>query len=627
MSENRKNKLDEMFRDSFESLPEDMPSEMDWGMMRERLNEENLIKPSSGKGFSYMIPVVMLFFIGFSLYAYYQLKHRDEKLAEMQPHGVVNVTTDTTSSLENVAVDQSYSDASLKHQTESNQWESNSTEHIREPNNIRKLNESDAFMAQRESGHDVDGNVGDSRKNVGSKVFQLQTKKPNRVGALENNSKKGKPALPTSNVKPGKKNQVTTRANKKSTLDVEKLKLPDLALNDPSLNQKEIPTATSVNQAPNRSKLLVNHSVPKSDAVKSLDDLPATELTKEKNNVAILYHKASVENSGHVDEHTAASSDNKSQSIHQRHLGIDSSNYAYLDAVASGNESTLSQSLVGNHYTAVSDSLAKIQQQNTQQHLAKVDTNAVIKVDTMAKIKDSLATTSAAKQKDSSAVRKKRGWSIGPYLGINQGGFSLSSNNADGDTILSIGNDLGGKSKVNFSFGLQCAYELSKRLSLQIGVLYTQKSAVQSSFNKIGLSKDTNELQYNNYQFNFSGNYVETQFCAKYYVTKSKINTYILGGVVAQINIPGANNYFKIEHKSTLNSYSKTIDLSSKSLALATQIAVGFEYHLNEHWSVYAEPTYKFTFQQVVKHASFTQLPVSHYSRMFGLGIGAFYYF
>lgn len=288
---------------------------------------------------------------------------------------------------------------------------------------------------------------------------------------------------------------------------------------------------------------------------------------------------------------------------------------------------TTDNNKVSNHRTiknTVEDSL-----KNDVSLLAKQDSIALKVVDSLAIKKDTVSTASnQIVKKEKELQDTLRRWSLGGYLGFNQSGYHLNTSNSIGDTLLMNNEaEIKGQANLNYTFGLLLSYKLNKKISLQFGFLYAQKTKVQSNVNKYFIPTDSNGLAYKNYNFNFSAKYIESQLGVKYYFNQHKLRFYTLLAVIAQFNIPQSDNYFKLDSYDKINSTSKNVALSSLSLGIATQVSLGLEYTLNKHWSVFVEPTFKYDFRQVIKNETFNENLIEHYTRAFGVGLGTFYSF
>ncbi|MEY5048325.1 MAG: hypothetical protein RLZZ175_1684 [Bacteroidota bacterium] len=576
MSEREKKSIDDIFKSSFESMPEETPSEMDWGNMRSLLQEEALIKPNRNK-FLYLIPFAILF-VSLTVYGIYNfVSTKNEQLtqnAKTVSEGIVNQNDNSVNKSISDSIENSNSLSYKQNKTNLN----NETVNNRNSEENKESIKNSSSIANNENSISINSN---------DKVSNQKFEKSNFSTNIQTNNSSIKNNLPKESL------NVSRNANKLAKT------------NNCGDNKHLTKKAPTDNKSRNSvySNLQLNNK-------------------KITNNEIVYFDKSekSVKNNKLVNDNildNSKVSSNKSVSKNEF-------NSSKLNETSSSDITKISENKNIEKVT-IADNKSVV---NTELQTKAIDSKTV-KQDSLPTKIDSFSANSVANKstkKDSSDNKYIKKWAIGPYFSLNQAGYNLKSNDNFGSEILnSNSHNLSGKSNLNYSIGIQVSRELSEKLSVQFGVLYNQKTIVDADIKSIGLIKDSNNYSFNNYEYHFSGKNILTQLSLKYYFNTTKLRFYTLLGVQNQFNISGSDNYFKVESYSIQNSSAKTVSLSSKSIGVIGQISFGISYKLSDKINIYIEPTYRKDFMQVVRREEFDKLPVSHYTKPFGLGIGLFY--
>ncbi|MDP1725657.1 MAG: hypothetical protein Q8M15_02655 [Bacteroidota bacterium] len=213
-------------------------------------------------------------------------------------------------------------------------------------------------------------------------------------------------------------------------------------------------------------------------------------------------------------------------------------------------------------------------------------------------------------------------WGIGIYVAPENSYYE--SRTASGQDILIIANP--GK-KICNTLGMNLSYSFSQNFYLQTGVWYSQKPVISINETYIAYSGDTLGSSYRNYSMLYQGRYLEVPLSLKYYCRLAgTLRIYGLAGAIASFNLPRSKSYFIRESYENGDLYRDRINLSALSIGIAGHLAAGLELQLNDKWSIYVEPFYKYSFSPVLKQKTYKNIPVTHLSRSWGAGFGIIYH-
>ena len=651
MSDNRKKSMDDMFRDSMNSLPEDVPSKMDWNNMRELLNEEKLIKPENPFNKLYFILPLFLFISGAVVFAYLNINTEKEIVSENSQKSIeVNKQNlNSVSQNQDLSLDKNDSTIEESNQSDNVSNSSNSTEF--ESNKKTDLSSFESPKTDLNQNNKATNNsnrdFSHNKNSASNPVFTNTSKDIERKSNYKksNENKFTNTNTPNSNSKKSNNNQVADNINtniktanntsdnhsstdltkplvKSSKPKIEKSNKFKNNLNSGNSTPKSNSLLAS-NTDKNRTKLIDNNSSKPNLATENINKPKENTTVGIANNLDKLIDPNSVNNI-QVDKNLSKIDNEKTKNtegLSKQNLNTNSNQEINNTSNISTKSSTVQETKTYDSSKVKSDSSYKSIPQ-----IALGDTVGKIIKDTSLLKNYSIAIVkNDTTKKDSTDKVTFKKWAIGPYVGFNQGGYLLKSNILGNELMANSNTNINGNSNLNYSFGATISYNFTRKIALQLGVLYTQKSTVDASFNKI--YTDSSKRDYENYEFHYVANYLEIPLSAKVYFNNHKLRAYTLGGITAQFNFPGSGSYYSVGHYDIVNSSQKKVSLSGMSAGLATQISLGLEYQYNEKWSLYIEPTYKYSFSEILKHSSYSSQPIQHFNRMFGVGLGALYHF
>ena len=638
MSDNRKKSMDDMFRDSMNSLPEDVPSKMDWNNLRELLNEEKLIKPENPFNKLYFILPLFLFISGAVVFAYLNLKSEKEIVAgntqksiELKNNNQKSDTQNQDLSLDkNVStIEESNQSDIVSKSSNSTEFESNKKPDLSSVESPKlDLNQNESKELNRDDNHNNVSASNSIRRNSSGDIEPKSTsKKSNENQVADNINSNIKTANNTSDNHSS--TDLTKPLVKSSKPKIEKSKKFKNNINSGNSTAKSNSLLAS-NTNKNRTKLIDENTLKPNLTTEKINKPKENITVGIANNMEKLIDPNSVKeiqvdkNLTKIDTEKTKNTDdlsNQNLIVNSQNLNINSNQEIINTSNISTKSSTVQETKTSDSskvksdssyksipQIAIVDSVSKITKDST---LLKNDSTAIVKNDTT--------------KKDSTDKEPFKKWAIGPYVGFNQGGYLLKSNALGNELMANSNTNIIGNSNLNYSFGATISYNFTRKIAVQLGVLYTQKSTVDASFNKI--YTDSIKRAYDNYEFHYRANYLEIPLSAKIYFNNHKLRAYALGGITAQFNFPGNGSYYSVSHYDVANSKQEKVSLSGMSAGLATQISLGLEYQYNEKWSLYIEPTYKYSFSEILKHTSYSSQPIQHFNRMFGVGLGALYHF
>lgn len=186
------------------------------------------------------------------------------------------------------------------------------------------------------------------------------------------------------------------------------------------------------------------------------------------------------------------------------------------------------------------------------------------------------------------------------------------------------------KHAVQFTAGAMGGYELSEYLSVETTIFYSQKKRVKRT---LTIHSDSSEFGENitSYSYYYNAQYLELGCRLKYYLNKGKVNYYAAAGMLGSFNFPvkeEKRGYFiRTFYSETTLPKEEKIIFEPHSLGMSILLSAGAQIKMNEKWSIYAEPSYRYGLNPVIKHSTYDKVPVTHFWRTIAFGIGAIYTF
>jgi len=201
-------------------------------------------------------------------------------------------------------------------------------------------------------------------------------------------------------------------------------------------------------------------------------------------------------------------------------------------------------------------------------------------------------------------------FSVGPFIGYNSSKYKVVTNNPLGDYAIRV-SDLDGVSPFEYSAGINFNFRHSKNFAVEAGVWYSQERT-------LFLALDTTP----GVAFNYSGKYLDIPVRLKYHLQLEKLTFYASAGVLFNFNFPAKtrSTYQHLDYKTTY-----TVTLMPASAGINAIAALGVQFDLKPKLSMYIEPAYTYSFSPIVKHPTFKDVAVDHYTNTIGIGIGLFY--
>ncbi len=256
----------------------------------------------------------------------------------------------------------------------------------------------------------------------------------------------------------------------------------------------------------------------------------------------------------------------------------------------------------------------------------QVRTSAIVNNDTLV-----VAQQKNNDENNSSQKKAKTIW-LGGYFSWDINNYELedTKNTSHGDYVMNtLKADSLGK-QFQFTVGLTGGYGLSEHFSAEGGIFYSQKKQVKKS---IGVPKYNTEYGESivDYSYYYNAQYLELYGGLKYYLSKGKVNYYIAPGLLGSFNFPvkeEKRGYFtRTFYSETTQPKSEKIILEPHSFGMSAVFSAGAEIKLTPKWNIYAEPSYKYGLNPVIKHPTYNKVPVNHFWRTVGFGIGCMYNF
>jgi hypothetical protein len=219
-------------------------------------------------------------------------------------------------------------------------------------------------------------------------------------------------------------------------------------------------------------------------------------------------------------------------------------------------------------------------------------------------------TTQQNKTKERVNYSKYPIFSVGPFIGYNSSKYKVVTNNPLGDYAIRV-SDLDGVSPFEYSAGINFNFRHSKNFAVEAGVWYSQERT-------LFLALDTTP----GVAFNYSGKYLDIPVRLKYHLQLEKLTFYASAGVLFNFNFPAKtrSTYQHLDYKTTY-----TVTLMPASAGINAIAALGVQFDLKPKLSMYIEPAYTYSFSPIVKHPTFKDVAVDHYTNTIGIGIGLFY--
>ncbi|MFI5163940.1 MAG: outer membrane beta-barrel protein [Bacteroidia bacterium] len=184
--------------------------------------------------------------------------------------------------------------------------------------------------------------------------------------------------------------------------------------------------------------------------------------------------------------------------------------------------------------------------------------------------------------------------------------------------------------QLQFTVGITGGYNFHEHFSFEGGIFYSQKKKASSSITLPMYISQYGE-SISEYSYYYNAQYLEINGRLKYSFGKGKVSYYVAPGIFGSFNFPvkeEKRGYFtRTFFSESTSAQSEKIILEPSSLGMSASMAVGVEIHLTSKWSIYAEPSYRYAFNPVIKHPTYDQIPVNHFWRTVSFGLGCMYHF
>jgi hypothetical protein len=216
-------------------------------------------------------------------------------------------------------------------------------------------------------------------------------------------------------------------------------------------------------------------------------------------------------------------------------------------------------------------------------------------------------------------------WGLGLYIAPERSRYRLRDRMYNNGGV-SLPRDTA--KKLYPTFGLNLSYSRTRNFYILTGLWYSKKPEVSVHKLFAGYGSNGSGSSYNNYVMEYRGHYLEVPLSVKYYSKFLRfMRVYGQAGIIAEFNMPGSKSYFICETFQNGERSVDRINLSPLSIGITGHLAAGVELRVNSKWSFYAEPFYKHGFSPVVKHRTYTNIPVDHMNRSWGAAGGLIYHF
>jgi hypothetical protein len=289
------------------------------------------------------------------------------------------------------------------------------------------------------------------------------------------------------------------------------------------------------------------------------------------------------------------------------------------------------------------NSHAKLDENNKIETVAKNNVANMKEDSTLVSQDSTIAKVDTKEAPDSSNAKKKRNaaknWSLDVFAGP---GLSLPSTKETPG--LPDNSKVTNSAKVVLPIGLGISYSINDKFSLSTGLSYKSQASKFSHVltqytldstmeivmkqDSMGLTYDTiynqhtNKVEYSQHRKN-QWTYLEIPIWISYSTNFGKLKAEWMLGLSANVLLK-AKEHYPDSTGTTINmiDFSKDPDRFRK-LVLTGMGGARFMYGLNEHWSVFAQPTVAVPFNKVYK----TDNPVNHRISSFELRLGLRYKF
>ena len=268
---------------------------------------------------------------------------------------------------------------------------------------------------------------------------------------------------------------------------------------------------------------------------------------------------------------------------------------------------------------AQTDAVTTIIKRNNADSIDKnksITSNATVKtVADTAKPKNNTASVNNPPPKPVITFKK---WGIGLSLSYDINNYRLQGNNDYGKALIdSSSGKLKGSNSFLYSIGVQATYRFSEKLSVEAGVLYSQKK-------RLFVSGITYGNTYN-YTFNYNGKYFDLPIRARYYFLNVPVKLYATAGVLLSSNFPVKNKgYFKLKNPQD-SGYYEMVTIQPASIGVSMQVGAGVEYMLKNKMRLYFSPIYNYSFSPVLKNPTYNNEPVKHFINGFNIAAGCYF--
>ena len=173
--------------------------------------------------------------------------------------------------------------------------------------------------------------------------------------------------------------------------------------------------------------------------------------------------------------------------------------------------------------------------------------------------------------------------------------------------------------KFGFTTGVNFSMNLSKRLSVDIGVLYSEKGEIQKKHDLIYFVYEP--LSPINVSYNYHYRYIDIPVKFNYSILQNRLKIYVSAGFSPNIFLSNAvTTYYEYNDGSK-----KTIEQKSAFTYYKYNIAViggfGIGYDLTKNISIKLEPTFRCSVTSIVDY------PIKGYLYSVGLNTGVYYKF
>ncbi|HNW99642.1 MAG TPA: hypothetical protein PKK00_14645 [Bacteroidales bacterium] len=220
-------------------------------------------------------------------------------------------------------------------------------------------------------------------------------------------------------------------------------------------------------------------------------------------------------------------------------------------------------------------------------------------------------------QKNNVALNK---WGVGFSFSCDMDKYRMISNNDNGTALLDSADAvLKGSGNFAFTTGLQVTYRFSEKLSVEAGMLYSQKRRLSVI--------DYNYRNSVEYSFDYNGRYIDIPVRSRYYFISSPVNIFATAGIVFNSNFPvKSKGYFMLQNPQD-SGYYERVTIQPSSVGISMQIGAGAEYMLNKKIRFYFLPMYNYSFSPVLKHPTYNNEPIKHFINSFNITAGCYFDF